>query len=1258
MNLKSFCGIFIFLIFILKSFVFAGINFSSQSSQIQLNNNAKLNLRNIISNWSGTLQKVTGGTITGQAIIFDDGILDEEDAGNRFSGTYRPNENIKIFLGGNKSFKASPGTSLNKINVHGSGNKLQGQPIFSNSDSIRLENENTELFLGISIQLDSDIEMRNGTLKLDSDLRFADDRILTGSGFVDFRNHSLTFRSKNDLTLTHSIFWQGAADINLNSKVSLSGTWTFGGNSVLNGHGNVLDLTNGGTLYINKNASLSLTDVVVKGLGIDKGWLVFQDHSSTISVSNVTFELENRFTTTIGKIYIEGPATAVVKNYDWTFDDYSTLSVDGITLWKDYGSYAGLNEGNIVFSDIEKNKGLISGGEISGEISDDYIINNSNAIITNDREIGYNSDAIVWHDDQIRWNSNAIISLDADQSALIRANSNAIITNDREIGYNSDAIVWHDDQIRWNSNAIVSLDADQSALIRANSNAIVSAIKIYDTSQTYANDTTLENLVFYKAGFTVNVGKTLTLNTPLEVRGKLSLLGTLKLDGDLYLGSGATLFKGGEINGNGRSIHLSDNLYVPANQVLHLSGNTVIEGHGNTLTLSENAQLFVDTDVSVTLRNLVINSTRNGLGNSPVKCTASSSKLSLDNVKLAFQDDFNFDIGRLFFNNDVCFTGTNSFFYYSTNPSYIKSKSKVTFEPNTTFNFRPATDASRELINLEDKSSRICLNGCTLKTTHTGLRLTKGSLTFDNKVSLTSAAALKIIDLSGSLASLDFGTGVNAVSWRPDGKFVAVAGSGENLSIYSFDGNSLTLVDDVSDEGAFLSVSWSLDGKYLILGTNTGRYEVLSFDGSSLSYIDGVSYSGIPNIYSVTFSPDNKYVAVAGSMTNYQLYLYSFDGNSLTETFSLDYGTDIRSVDWHPDGDKFLIGGNGHDANDFDWEIYRFNGYSDIGTYWQRIAQYNFGGTGSTVYSVAWNPDGRYFATGFDNGTNHYAEILGFGGNSISNLDVRVSYGNAAYSVDWFNDGRYIIVGGDNSGNDITIYQPDIDNFNLISITTKSFGNSAKSVKFSNDAIYVLAGGDNSPNDVQVYQVQQGPDTNTQAVSSSIIFGNSILGSDYNVDIRLLSGAFVSVDGILNIDNTVTTSIFDNDVSKFVLKDSNSKIKLASANVNGFVDRSIMKQISGRGFGDYNLLSLDSGSDDIIDYSEASVDLLISNSNAIVTHDREIDYNSSAILNLDVQIKDNSNAIVWHDDQIRWNSNAIVTLDTDQSALIRANSNA
>ena len=297
----------------------------------------------------------------------------------------------------------------------------------------------------------------------------------------------------------------------------------------------------------------------------------------------------------------------------------------------------------------------------------------------------------------------------------------------------------------------------------------------------------------FKNGFHIPISQTIILNTRVPVSGLLDLSGTLSLGSDLYCDKNLTYSGIGRIAGNGYGLHLGGNLNIPNSNFIHIGTDTIIEGHGNSINLSDNAEILVDDNVTLTLRNIIINSSKNGIGNPAIKFTSHGSKLALDNTVLNMGNDFYVDRGQLFIHNDVSFTGTNALVYRSTVPSFITSGATFNFNINSIFDFRPSTTGTPELLAkdlliMQDASSQLYLNGCTLKTTMTGLRLTKGQLIFDNKVSLTSAAQLQLKSTT-TWVSEDYGNYVRVATWSHDGRFLAVGGnnptSGNEIQIYT-----------------------------------------------------------------------------------------------------------------------------------------------------------------------------------------------------------------------------------------------------------------------------------------------------------------------------------------------------------------------------------------------------------------------------------------------------------------------------------------
>ena len=212
--------------------------------------------------------------------------------------------------------------------------------------------------------------------------------------------------------------------------------------------------------------------------------------------------------------------------------------------------------------------------------------------------------------------------------------------------------------------------------------------------------------------------------------------------------------------------------------------------------------------------------------------------------------------------------------------------------------------------------------------------------------------------------------------------------------------------------------------------------------------------------------------------------------------------------------------------------------------------------------------------------------------NSAATSTVQVSalpFGTSARTVRWSPDGRFLLVGGnDTQSRDLVLY---IEFPSLTLIKIVSFGTYIYSTDIHPSNLYLAAGGYTTAPSTPYYTLNigvlaYGQETTAQAVSNSIVFGNSALGSSYDLTLQLLSGANVSVDGIINYDCVNSTPVFSNNNAQFVLKNSSSEIRINPATMLGWRDSSIIDNISGIGFGDYNLKQYDYAKNNIITYAE------------------------------------------------------------------------
>ncbi len=337
------------------------------------------------------------------------------------------------------------------------------------------------------------------------------------------------------------------------------------------------------------------------------------------------------------------------------------------------------------------------------------------------------------------------------------------------------------------------------------------SVKYQTSPYVFRDGDTARGVVCFANGFTVvpgtNHGSNLFLDTNISISGGIDLRGTstLTLLRDVMLDNGVTFSDSGCIYSFGSSLIMNGNLTIPANKVLHCGGKLVIDGNGNTLTLGSGAQLFLDNAATLTLRNMVVKTTHQYPGAPALTISSTLSKLALDNVMLNLSDDLYVNRGSLFIHNDVMVTGTSALVYRSTSPSYIASQGCLYFDNGTTFSYAPAC-TNKDLIVMADASSTLVLDGCSLKCTNTGMRLTKGRLYMDTKVALDSAADMIINTTTPaiSIGSVSTADRPQASAWSPDGKYVSVANySSRTLQVFS-----INYLVDSSTQALSNSIVW------------------------------------------------------------------------------------------------------------------------------------------------------------------------------------------------------------------------------------------------------------------------------------------------------------------------------------------------------------------------------------------------------------------------------------------------------------------
>ena len=634
----------------------------------------------------------------------------------------------------------------------------------------------------------------------------------------------------------------------------------------------------------------------------------------------------------------------------------------------------------------------------------------------------------------------------------------------------------------------------------------------------------VRGFVRINGGFSIAPANSVLFDTFITVSGGIDLksTGDLILNNNLTLDSGVTLTTGGIISGRGHAINLNGALTLTSTsfvRTLTIRSDTIFDGQGKSLVLGNRSQLFVESNVTLTLRNLVLKTGRYSQ-TPPIQLASLGSKLALENVVIELGSDFDFRQGQIFIHNDVTFTGTSAFIYRSPRPSYITTDGLLIFDKGTTFSVAPSTftdvlfsniptTTSSNFLVMQDASSTLFLDGCSFKTTYTGLRLTRGNLFFDNRVDVDTAATSELSGLSlvGSVAS---GAGGFALSWSPDGRFISVVNDTSNtMQVYQFNGVSAptTIAGTISTGTGPEAVAWSPDARFIAVSNFTaGTLQIYRFNGNGSPTTIGSAVATGAGASFIMWSPDRKFIGIVNDMAS-TLQIYAFDGSN-TPTLvgsSVSTGANPRGLAWSSDG-RFLavIASVGSSL-----QIFTFDGINTPTTVGGALT------TAITPRSVAWSPDGRFIAVVSDSTT---LQIYSFAGNNTpSIIGATAVTGTNPRSVQWSPDGRYIAV-ANFSSNNIQIFQFGGSNTPTLVGSPIATGTSPNRLAWSPDGRF-LGVVNNTSNTLQIFSVVYINPSSPQPCSQGLIFGNSIIGSSENLNVRFLGGAHVEVTGKVHDDS-------------------------------------------------------------------------------------------------------------------------------------------
>ena len=219
----------------------------------------------------------------------------------------------------------------------------------------------------------------------------------------------------------------------------------------------------------------------------------------------------------------------------------------------------------------------------------------------------------------------------------------------------------------------------------------------------------------------------------------------------LELSPGVTTLGGsaGELELRNTHLHAHDDLTI--SDSLRFNGTCVFDGGGNQLTLGTDGKIIVDSNSSLTMKNVLVNKVKG----TKISCVDDTGTIVLDNVIWVLKGDTQFHKGALDFCNSVDFVGDYKFTMDSAMTSTVESNAIWSLRKGVVLEAgKNAQSGAQPLSFACHLSSRMLFDDSTLRATATGLELVGGIIEFARDVTL---------DVVGSVTEdgLIFGDGVS-----------------------------------------------------------------------------------------------------------------------------------------------------------------------------------------------------------------------------------------------------------------------------------------------------------------------------------------------------------------------------------------------------------------------------------------------------------------------------------------------------------------
>lgn len=290
---------------------------------------------------------------------------------------------IGTLLSGNGRIFITRGVMPALTVVSGTNNYLIGNG--SVSGPIMLSDSGAQLNWGVEGALSADITFDGGTMTLDRDLYLIQGAVFAGQGSVNLGSFSV--KTASDSVWTSTIEWIGVdAVIECRDNIDLSGTWTFQGSCSIEGQGNIIDLSSGGSIVVSDDTQLTIRNAIIHGLQDTQ--IRCLGSNSSLTLNDVYIVLDDDYTFSVGSISFKNTVEIIAFDSSFVYQSDQTSTVqlnsqlildEGITF-----SYDPRSSSAELLAFIDKSAELhLAGGSLYITTTDMHITNGTIKVLQN-----------------------------------------------------------------------------------------------------------------------------------------------------------------------------------------------------------------------------------------------------------------------------------------------------------------------------------------------------------------------------------------------------------------------------------------------------------------------------------------------------------------------------------------------------------------------------------------------------------------------------------------------------------------------------------------------------------------------------------------------------------------------------------------------------------------------------------------------------------------------------------------------------------